>query len=70
MTDRVPVGIDPGWDHDVGQSRLGPDMALNQRLASLCIDTQNNAIMNSVGLEYRDALARLARQADDAAATC
>lgn len=58
VTDRVPVGIDPGWDHNVGQSWLGPDMALGQKLASLPIDMQNNAIMNSVGLEYRDAMAQ------------
>lgn len=56
VTDRVPQGIDPGWDHNVGQSWLGPDMALGQKLASLPVDMQNNAIMNSVGLEYRKAM--------------
>lgn len=58
VTDRVPVGIDPGWDHNVGQSWLGPDMALGQKLASLPVDMQNNAIMNSVGLDYREAMAQ------------
>ncbi|UQO36351.1 hypothetical protein [Burkholderia cepacia] len=58
VTDRVPVGIDPGWDHNVGQSWLAPDMALGQKLASLPVDMQNNAIMNSVRLEYRDAMAQ------------
>lgn len=58
VTDRVPVGIDPGWDHNVGQSWLAPDMALGQKLASLPVDMQNNAIMNSVGLEYREAMAQ------------
>ncbi|WP_342320477.1 phage minor head protein [Burkholderia pseudomallei] len=58
VTDRVPVGIDPGWDHNVGQSWLGPDMALGQKLASLPVDMQNNAIMNSVSLEYREAMAQ------------
>lgn len=58
VTDRVPVGIDPGWDHNVGQSWLGPDMALGQKLASLPVDMQNNAVMNSVGLEYREAMAQ------------
>ncbi|VWB94296.1 phage Mu F virion morphogenesis protein [Burkholderia aenigmatica] len=58
VTDRVPVGIDPGWDHNVGQSWLGPDMALGQKLASLPVDMQNNAVMNSIGLEYREAMAQ------------
>jgi len=35
VTDTVPVGIDPGWDHNVGQSWVSPELALGQKLASL-----------------------------------
>lgn len=35
QTDRVPVGIDPGWDHNVGQSWIAPELALGGKLATL-----------------------------------
>lgn len=35
ITDRVPVGIDPGWDHNVGQSWINPELALGEKLARL-----------------------------------
>lgn len=35
IKDRVPIGIDPGWDHNVGQSWLAPELALGQKLARL-----------------------------------
>jgi len=35
ITDSVPVGIDPGWDHNVGQSWASPELALGQKLVSL-----------------------------------
>jgi len=35
VTDQVPVGIDPGWDHNVGQSWLSPETALGNKLARL-----------------------------------
>lgn len=35
LKDQVPVGIDPGWDHNVGQSWLAPELALGQKIASL-----------------------------------
>lgn len=35
IKDRVPVGIDPGWDHNVGQAWLSPEIALGQKLARL-----------------------------------
>lgn len=34
-TDRVPVGIDPGWDHNVGQAWIAPELALGGKLATL-----------------------------------
>lgn len=35
IKDQVPIGIDPGWDHNVGQSWLAPELALGQKLAKL-----------------------------------
>ncbi|MFT4191644.1 MAG: phage minor head protein [Comamonas sp.] len=35
ITDVVPVGIDPSWDHNVGQSWIAPEMALGRKLARL-----------------------------------
>lgn len=35
IKDRVPVGIDPGWDHNVGQSWIAPELALGQKIAAL-----------------------------------
>ena len=35
ITDQVPVGIDPGWDHNVGKSWISPELALGKKLAAL-----------------------------------
>lgn len=35
IKDQVPVGIDPGWDHNVGQSWIAPELSLGQKLARL-----------------------------------
>lgn len=35
IKDQVPVGIDPGWDHNVGQSWITPELSLGQKLAKL-----------------------------------
>lgn len=35
IKDVVPMGIDPGWDHNVGQSWISPELALGQKLAAL-----------------------------------
>ena len=35
IKDRVPVGIDPGWDHNVGKSWITPELALGHKLARL-----------------------------------
>lgn len=35
IKDQVPVGIDPGWDHNVGQSWISPELSLGQKLAKL-----------------------------------
>lgn len=35
IKDQVPKGIDPGWDHNVGQAWISPELALGQKLAAL-----------------------------------
>ncbi len=35
IKDQVPIGIDPGWDHNVGQAWISPELALGQKLAAL-----------------------------------
>lgn len=35
ITDIVPLGIDAGWDHNVGKSWIAPEIALGQKLARL-----------------------------------
>ena len=35
ITDQVPVGIDPGWDHNVGQSWIAPEVALGEKIGRL-----------------------------------
>jgi SPP1 gp7 family putative phage head morphogenesis protein len=35
ITDRVPVGIDAGFDHNVGMSWVSPEQALGRKLAAL-----------------------------------
>ncbi|MBK1613331.1 hypothetical protein CKO44_07590 [Rubrivivax gelatinosus] len=35
VVDQVPVGIDPGWDHNVGRSWINPELALGEKLARL-----------------------------------
>lgn len=35
ITDMVPHGIDPGWDHNVGKSWIASEVALGEKLARL-----------------------------------
>ena len=35
LKDQVPVGIDPGWDHNVGQAWIAPEQALGKKIADL-----------------------------------
>lgn len=38
LKDRVPLGIDPGWDHNVGKSWITPELALGEKLARLPLE--------------------------------
>lgn len=35
ITDIVPLGVDAGWDHNVGKSWIAPEVALGKKLARL-----------------------------------
>lgn len=57
-TDQVPVGIDPGWDHNVGQSWLSPAMALGRKLASLPRELQGVLVDKTISPAFQQVLAR------------
>ncbi|KLN54690.1 phage minor head protein [Variovorax paradoxus] len=48
IKDRVPVGIDPGWDHNVGQAWLAPEAALGQKLARLPRELQGIVVDKTI----------------------
>jgi SPP1 gp7 family putative phage head morphogenesis protein len=54
--DIVPVGIDPGWDHNVGQSWISPEIALGQKLAKLPKPIQGPLIVSAISAEFQKAL--------------
>lgn len=57
ITDRVPVGIDPGWDHNVGQSWITPELALGRKLAALPRELQGLITDKTISPAYQTALA-------------
>jgi len=56
ITDRVPVGIDPGWNHNVGESWLSPEVALGKKLATMPEELRATAVRQSINADYRKAL--------------
>jgi SPP1 gp7 family putative phage head morphogenesis protein len=56
IVDQVPVGIDPGWDHNVGQSWLAPEEALGQKIASLPAPLRGVMADKSVSPAYQKVL--------------
>ena len=52
----VPEGIDAGWDHNVGQSWLEPDLALGNKLASLPSTMAGYAYQKQVTQPFMDAV--------------
>lgn len=57
LVDQVPVGIDPGWDHNVGQSWLMPEMSLGRRLASLPRELQGRLVDKTISPAFQTAIA-------------
>lgn len=54
--DVVPVGIDPGWDHNVGQSWLAPELALGQKLARLPRELQGPLVDKTISPAFQTVL--------------
>jgi SPP1 gp7 family putative phage head morphogenesis protein len=56
ITDQVPLGIDPGWDHNVGQSWLAPELALGQKIAALPKELRGPMADKSISPAYQKVL--------------
>ena len=56
IKDQVPIGIDPGWDHNVGQSWLAPELALGQKLAKLPRYLQGPMVDKTISPAYQKVL--------------
>lgn len=56
VTDRVPVGIDPGWDHNVGQAWISPEVALGNKLARLPRELQGAVVDKTISPAYQAAI--------------
>ncbi len=55
-TDVVPVGVDPGWDHNVGVSWISPEVALGRKLASLPASLRDRFIEKTISPAFQQAL--------------
>lgn len=56
IKDQVPVGIDPGWDHNVGQSWISPELALGQKLARLPRELQGLVVDKTISPAFQKVL--------------
>ena len=56
LVDRVPVGIDPGWDHNVGESWINPEMALGAKLARLPRALQGLLVDKTITPAFQEAI--------------
>lgn len=55
-TDLVPEGIDAGWDHNVGQAWLAPELALGQKLARLPIELRASMTDKTISPAFQTVL--------------
>jgi len=55
-TDQVPIGIDPGWDHNVGQSWLSPELALGRKIARLPRQLQGAVVDKTITPAFQQVL--------------
>lgn len=58
IKDQVPVGIDPGWDHNVGQAWISPELALGQKLARLPKPLQGIVVDRTLSPAFQEAMNR------------
>jgi hypothetical protein len=56
ITDRVPVGIDPGWDHNVGKSWIDPELALGRKLMSLPPELRGRLVDKTISPAFEAAI--------------
>ena len=56
LKDQVPVGIDPGWDHNVGQAWIAPEQALGQKIAALPASLKGVFAQKSVSPAFQKVL--------------
>jgi len=56
ITDQVPVGIDAGWDHNVGQSWIAPELSLGQKLAKLPAYLQGPMVDKTISPAFQKVL--------------
>ena len=56
IKDRVPFGIDPGWDHNVGQSWLAPELALGEKIARLPAPLRGPVAEKAVSPAFQQAI--------------
>lgn len=56
ITDRVPIGIDPGWDHNVGQSWIDPELALGRKLTSLPRELRGPLVEKTISPAFEAAM--------------
>ncbi len=57
IKDEVPVGIDPGWDHNVGEAWISPELALGAKLARLPPELRGPMTNKTISPAYQQALA-------------
>lgn len=58
IKDKVPVGIDPGWDHNVGQAWISPELALGEKLARLPKPLQGIVVDRTITPAFQEAMNR------------
>jgi SPP1 gp7 family putative phage head morphogenesis protein len=56
VVDRVPVGIDPGWDHNVGRAWIAPELALGEKLARLPAELRGPLVDKTITPAYLAAI--------------
>jgi SPP1 gp7 family putative phage head morphogenesis protein len=56
VVDTVPVGVDPGWDHNVGVSWISPEVSLGRKLASLPPALRDRMIEKTISPAFQTVL--------------
>lgn len=56
ITDRVPVGIDSGWDHNVGKSWQQPEVELGRKLMALPEQLRGPMIERTISPAFQQAM--------------